>query len=433
MAVIKNNYLFPIYCDNAIPINGEKNFHATGQDIVDTIEDCDLFVKKAGDTMTGDLIMSGTSVGLITNRIDTNNNAGIRLSIEGDQHLHLISGFVRSYKPLQTDIILGRSGNVISCSNDRLSDVQDPVEDQDAVTKKYLQDRILELQEEIIELEEEINALFPTVIRGTWMYEEFNNIPPKGHYALLDNNDAKTNDFLSVSAVLISEEDYASDAYGTQGFHTFVDVKVGQYLQILNTDVGNNEYGLYEITAAPVYSSAINPYYTIEVNFISDHGNVGDPVAEGLGRFKIFDPPFTDADAYLMKAGDVATGKIYLQDLNGDPQVFDDTTNPSTAVHKKYVDEHGAKDLDVAPTVTLAPGNPADVEITEQTRTEVTFKFSIPQGKTGERGQQGNDGADGKNGRDGDSLCKVGKEGSPTLKTGEMYYNTDKNILIIGG
>ena len=46
MAVIKDNYLFPIYCDNAIPIDGEKNFHATGADIADTVYECRYFCKE---------------------------------------------------------------------------------------------------------------------------------------------------------------------------------------------------------------------------------------------------------------------------------------------------------------------------------------------------------------------------------------------------
>jgi len=55
MAVIKNNYFFPIYCPDANPVNGEKNFSATGQDIVDTVGESDLYVKKTGDEMTGSL------------------------------------------------------------------------------------------------------------------------------------------------------------------------------------------------------------------------------------------------------------------------------------------------------------------------------------------------------------------------------------------
>ena len=197
MAVIREDYLFPIYCDNAIPVNDEKNFYATGQDIIDTIEDYDVYVHKAGDTMTGDLILEGGSVGVITNRIDTNNDQGLRITLQQEDWLLLSEtlGVLYAYKPLLIDTIHGRTGTTVSFANDRIVDVQDPVDDQDAVTKKYLQDRIQELQGIITELEEEINALFPTVERGMWMYDAINTFPNDGHYVTLDVNDAIDSDF----------------------------------------------------------------------------------------------------------------------------------------------------------------------------------------------------------------------------------------------
>ena len=72
MAVIKENYLFPIYCVDADPIDNEKNFYATGTDIVDTLQNADLYVKKTGDDMTGHLNFVKSSDNQAHLRIKTN-------------------------------------------------------------------------------------------------------------------------------------------------------------------------------------------------------------------------------------------------------------------------------------------------------------------------------------------------------------------------
>ena len=394
MTVIKDNYLFPIYCDNAVPINGEKNFHATGSDIVDTVEFADIFVKKSGDEMTGDLIMEGSDVGIISNRIDTNNADPLTISLEGDTYLWLGSDYVVSYKPIETDVIGGRTAPEISCSTSRLTDVKDPELDQDAVTKKYLQDRILELQTEIIELEEEINALFPTVQRGFWMYNEFSAYPKLGEYTILDSGDNPDGDFEDAASIVVSNQDYGTDG-NDGGTHDFTNVTPGQYLQILNSQSGNDGYGLYEVeSVSALINGADSPYYVLGVKFVQDYPN--GTSAEGLGRFKIYNPPISDTSMYLMRDGDTAYGDILLQDQNGDMAEYDDQTDPSTAVNKNYVDEFGAKDLAVHSTETLTAGNAADVVIVSQTNTEVKFKFKIPQGPQGNTGSTGSSGADGK-------------------------------------
>nr|BDD43981.1 hypothetical protein 4 [Paracoccaceae bacterium] len=48
---------------------------------------------------------------------------------------------------------------------------------------------------------------------------------------------------------------------------------------------------------------------------------------------------FTTQSIYVRKTGDEMSGDLLLKDKAGDPALYDDTTDPTTAVNKKYVDQ----------------------------------------------------------------------------------------------
>ena len=54
------------------------------------------------------------------------------------------------------------------------------VEDDEAVTKKYIDDVARHLQDEIVELEEEIDAIAPSVERGKWSFTAVGTVGPAG-------------------------------------------------------------------------------------------------------------------------------------------------------------------------------------------------------------------------------------------------------------
>ena len=148
--------------------------------------------------MSGDLEMQGLNLSVFTNNVDTK-SGGLTLSSESDKYLSLQLDYTISHKPVMTDIIIGRTGDLISCSNDRLTDVQDPIDDQDAVTKKFLDNAINILQNEVIELEEELEAIAPSLARGTYYYDETiitpGTSPSEAYFYIVDENNQVTNDY----------------------------------------------------------------------------------------------------------------------------------------------------------------------------------------------------------------------------------------------
>ena len=429
MAVIKNDYLFPIYCENAELFEGEKNFHATGADIVDTLEDADLYVHIVGDTMTGDLIMEGAGTGIVTNRIDTNNSNGLHITLQNDDWLQLNEtvGVLYAYKPLLIDTIHGRTGTKVSFANDRIVDVEDPIDDLDVVNKRYLEEQVQSLTNKIVELEEELETIAPTIERGEWNYSS-NEVPASGEYTLLSSA-TSTNDFSTPDVVRISTTDYNG---GTHSFNNIT--SEDEFLQILNND--NNAYGLYQINSVTSIS-ATTPYFEFAVTYAQSFGTPEEAI--NLARIKIFDPPLMDPDVYVMKTGDSMSGKLEIDKpqpssdgngfvikgriddgnnglMNGTllkdyrrqsssqysdyVEYFGEIKTGKTIINKEYLDdiiannpgpegEQGeAATIRVGTTTTSASGGNAVVS-NSGNQYDAIFDFTIPRGPKGEKGSKG--------------------------------------------
>jgi len=303
--VIKSNFLFPIYCPDADPSANfeEQNFYATGDDIIATIAGDDSYVKKTGDTMSGTLTMQ-TGAYVITDVVDTN-GAEFSLKVNGTQHLFLTSSSNASMQPLAVDQIGGLSGTTVSFTGNRITNLVDPTNQQDAVTKHHLDNELTLIQSEITDLEEEIDAIAPSVERGVWKMGTGSN-PSSGKFNLHTDTTAGQTDFDVVNVIKISPTDNDGNS------HSFATTEALQLIQILNQD--NDGMGLYEIDSVEDFSGAGTPHWKFTVTFISAYGTPAGTTVDALSRIKIFDAPVAgNAVDFVAKAGDTMTGDLTIQ------------------------------------------------------------------------------------------------------------------------
>lgn len=372
MAVIKDNYLFPIYCDNAIPINGEKNFHATGADIVDTIEDCDLFVKKAGDTMTGNLVMDTADIELdngylvfevkgdlayvtdpnnrfakIVSRApkntsdgttDTSSAFGIRVELdEGNTFKNQFAVNNRDGDIVKVTSGTGPSvqfGTNFTENKDGWDDPKyegsvtikgiptpafDNPEPTIAVNKEYVDTRDDLLRQDIIELEQEINAIAPSVEYGTWRWLNAvgaNNPPEAGTFFLLDTttnpgNPTITTKYVETGRIVIHNDEYVHPGdLDPVDTHFWTDAEVGDLIQLF--DAADPDFLLGKITAKDTSNA---DFVYIDVELIQTSGapndNKDQTTQQYLTRINIFEKPTGgDASEFVKKIGDEMTGAL---------------------------------------------------------------------------------------------------------------------------
>ena len=323
MAVIKNNYYFPIYCPVADPVNGEKNFSATGQDIIDTVGDSDLYVKKTGDDMTGPLHFkkdddtphlsiipkSSGSVDFTTDIVNHRGNLRFR-TVPGDDNYSGYATHLMLSRPPGGHNINGNDVEVKTQVNYLATPSEDHhgankfyVDDKSRITKEEIEEEIDDLKQKIIELEEEIDAIGSAVVRGYWTVNTSDTSPNAGEYVLL-NGSTNTTNFSEATKVLYSKLDSEGNP------HTFADAEPDDFLQILNED--NVAYGLYTVQTISGPISGTEEYFQFEVQFDQGYNADGqsDPIAVGLGRLKLFTPPVMDVDDYLLKSGGTITGVL---------------------------------------------------------------------------------------------------------------------------
>ena len=186
--------------------------------------------------MSGDLIMEDPSLTVYTNRVSTHSHSALNLSVDDDPFILLYAGdtlipdSIIGYKPLYIDTIRGRSFEYVSLSDNRIVDLKDPEDDQDAVTKKYVDDAVNILQNEVIELEEELEAIAPSLARGTYFYEKAVVLPTENpaiaHFYLIDDQNQVTDQYEEAAKVVIHNTNRENFT------QTWAEVKVGQLIQI---------------------------------------------------------------------------------------------------------------------------------------------------------------------------------------------------------
>jgi hypothetical protein len=187
-----------------------------------------------------------------------------------------------------------------------------------AVHKAYVDDQDAKLQQEIINLEEEINNIQASVEGGRWNFT-INPSVNSGEFRMSGGSFTQQN-----QTITIHRQDLAAaDHYWSQS-------EIGHYLEILDQTIGSTNNALYVITDITKDTGAGQTVFEAELV-----RGTGSPTNNTSCVIKTFELQGGDPTAYVRKVGDEMSGKLHLQDDQGNPQVIEDDDQ---AVHKQYVD-----------------------------------------------------------------------------------------------
>jgi len=291
--------------------------------------------EEGGDTMEGQLVINGprkagddpdnpdlvSSVKVLS--IDNAQNSSLQLRHSGNAKIYIGDTDVSIASDIKFNratgsIVKTNDADVLSIAGEEVSYTGKIENDENLVTKKYVDDADEGLRQDIIELEEEINAIAPSIEYGTWKYEEPNdgNIgrPPQPGTFYLISNSAITNEYIQTTAIKIHNDEYV--APGDQDpvdNHTWADANVGDLIQLF--DAADPDFFLGRITAKNV--DDIGEFVTLTVQRLQSAGTPDDnpdPVTgEFLTRINIFEEPTGgDATEFVKKRGDTMTGDLII-------------------------------------------------------------------------------------------------------------------------
>ena len=149
------------------------------------------------------------------------------------------------------------------------------------------------LNQDIIELEEEIDAIIPSVERGTWQMTLSGVVGEAGKMSLYDDNytnvGSPTGLFINVKSIWLNEIDNSGTPHG------FANVEAGELIELFVQ--GQPEYGLYEVVAAHDETGGASQWWVIEVNFVRTLENTSTADNGDLIRVKIFQAPSSGGSA----------------------------------------------------------------------------------------------------------------------------------------
>ena len=298
---------------------------------------------KGGDSMEGQLIINGprkagddvdnpklvSSLKVLS--IDNAQNSSLQLRHSGNAKVYVGDTDIS----IASDIKFNRAaGSVVKTNVQDLLNIGESeiaylgrsIEDEDLITKKYVDDAKEFLQNEIIELEEEIDAIAPSVERGRWSFTAVGTVGQPGQFTMYDDdfgNGSPTGLFKSAKSVWFNE----LDIDGTP--HAFGDVADGELLEIFID--GSPEFGLFSVIGdAHDETQSGTKFWVIDVNFVRTNEATTSVGPGELCRFKIFMAPTGgDASAFVLKSGDKMTGDLTI----------DRTTDGNTDVESRLTIE----------------------------------------------------------------------------------------------
>ena len=170
-----------------------------------------------------------------------------------------------------------------------------------------------ELNQNIIELEEEIDAIAPSVERGTWQMTLSGVVGEAGKMSFYDDNysnvGSPTGLFKDTKSIWLNEIDNSGSPHG------FDNVEAGEFIELFVQ--GQPEYGLYEVVDVHDETGGASQWWVIEVNFVRTLENTSTADNGDLIRVKIFKAPIgADPGTFLLKYGDKiedAPGPVYYE------------------------------------------------------------------------------------------------------------------------
>ena len=282
----------------------------------------DYVKKKGGDSMEGQLTITGPrkagddvdNPNLVSSlkvlNIDNAQNSSLQLRHSGNAKVYIgdtdisVASDIK-FNRAQGAVVKTNVQDLLNISDREIAYLGQSIEDEDLITKKYVDDAKDFLQNEIIELEEEIEAIAPSVERGKWTFTAVGTVANPGQFTMYDadfGNGDPTGLFKSAKSIWFNE----IDSDGTP--HAFADVDDGELLEIFVD--GSPEYGLFEVVGqAHDETQTGTKFWVIDVNFVR---SLEATTAVGPGelcRFKVFMAPTGgDASSFVLKTGDTMEG-----------------------------------------------------------------------------------------------------------------------------
>jgi hypothetical protein len=169
-----------------------------------------------------------------------------------------------------------------------------------------------DIQNDLIELEEEIDAIAPSVERGSWSFNASGVVTGKGVFTAYDKPISQAGNPTGLVQSIQSVWIHSTDSSGAR--HGFTDVKQGQLLEIFVEDTPH--YGLFEVVEAHDYTDGAGDYWVIDVNFVRSLEDTTSFKANNLCRFKIFQPPQGGPGAGVVVSDnapkDIETGQLWF-------------------------------------------------------------------------------------------------------------------------
>ena len=242
--------------------------------------------RKAGDDADNPDLVSSLEV----LSIDNAQNSGLHLRHSGTTKLYVgnddlsVAADIKFNRGAGTRIKTNVQ-DIFNIGQNEVAYLGETIEDEDLVTKKYVDDADEVLRQDIIELEEEIDAIAPASERGTWAFNPVGNVSLPGAYTMY--TDSRDNGLGNVASIFAAVKNIALNERDLNNtVHNFGGTEAGDLLEIF--EEGDADYGLYSIISIEKISNP-NPggisytYISIDVD-LERTGN-GD-MAEGRARFK---------------------------------------------------------------------------------------------------------------------------------------------------
>ena len=361
----------------------------------------DIFVKKAGDTMTGPLAMEDSNIALQNGEIAftrTGTNAELDdFNPDDKPHENPRFSTIKSTAPINADTgtydfskpyglqipidsgntfkhqfkITNRNGDIVTVSGGSgpvvdfgdnfggnqtgyepgseggviIKGIPTPTVDNPeptlAVNKDYVDTRDNFLQQEIIELEEEIEALAPSTERGAWRLNLAGSVGQPGQFTMYDGAFGAP-DIGPIGKIKEVESLWFNELDSDNTPHGFAGVEEGDLLELFVD--GSPEYGLWTVVGTPHYETA-GPasFWVIDVDFqrtLEDDTSFG---AGDLCRLKIFKAPEGgSASEFVRKSGDEMSGALKFETAQNDTE-YDVQSGQARIVFENTNPDNGNK------------------------------------------------------------------------------------------
>ena len=316
----------------------------------------DYVKKTGGDTMEGPLSISGprkagddaNNPDLVSSlevlSIDNAQNSGLHLRHSGTTKLYVgaddlaVAADIKFNRGAGT-VIKTNQQDIFNIGLNEVAYLGETIEEEDLVTKKYVDDADEVLRQDIIELEEEIDALAPAVDRGVWTFNLGGFASNQGQMSMYDDDysgvGTPTPFFKSAKSIWLNQADNAGTIHG------FGNVKQGNLIELFVE--GEADYGLFEVIALPHdESGGAASWWVIEVQYLRALSETSSAEPLDNIRIKIFEAPSGgDASEFVRKSGDNMEGQLSMQGESGRNKIIGlaSPTSDYHAANKTYVDD----------------------------------------------------------------------------------------------